>query len=117
MKTVTLTLAQFMSAGTERYGSEIRHWRFRCPACGHVQSMEDFRPFKSQGATADDVRFNCVGRFLGAKRKAFGGHGPGPCDYTTGGLFNITPLTISTDEGDKHAFDFADQPLTGLTTP
>lgn len=111
MTTLTLTLAQFMAAGTARYGPEIRTWKFRCPVCGHVQSIEDFRPFKGRGATADDVRFNCLGRFAGPKRRAFGGDGPGPCDYTTGGLFNVTPLTITTDEGPKHSFDFADQPL------
>jgi hypothetical protein len=110
-KTTTLSFLEFMRAGTARYGPDIAGWKFRCPVCGHVQSINDFRPFKDQGATADDVRFNCLGRFLPTCRKAFGGNGPGPCDYTTGGLFNVTPLTIKTDTGPVHSFDFADQPL------
>lgn len=82
-------------------------WRFVCPACGHVQAVEDFRPYKAQGVTADTARFNCIGRYAGAKRRAFGGAGPGPCDYTSGGLLDIRPVVVVTPDGEIKTFAFA----------
>lgn len=105
----TLTLDEFTAEGQRRFGPSQLKWKFVCPACGHVQAVEDFRPYKAQGATAETARFNCIGRYSGAKRKAFGGDGPGPCDYTSGGLFNISPLTVTDNEGKilGRSFDFA----------
>lgn len=104
----TMTLAEWKEEGTRRFGHDQLKWRFVCPACGHTQAVEDFRPFKPQGATAEDARFNCIGRFSGDKRRAFGGNGPGPCDYTSGGLFDIRPLAITMPDGSTiRSFAFA----------
>jgi hypothetical protein len=102
-------LAEWLSEGERRFGPDRLKWRFICPVCGHVEAVEDFRPFKATGATAESAYFNCIGRYAGPKRRAFGGDGPGPCDYTTGGLFNISPVTI-TETGGKPAssFEFAE---------
>ena len=102
------TVAEWVARGTELFGGDMLEWKFVCPACGHVQAVKDFLPFKDRGASPDSARFNCVGRYAGAARIAFGGSGDGPCDYTSGGLFNISPLLITDESGKEHvAFDFA----------
>ena len=96
------TFADWEAEGTRRFGVDRLRWRFLCPACGHSQAVEDFRPFKSEGVTADTARFNCIGRYVGPKRKAFGGTGPGPCDFTGGGLLDIRPWMVVDSEGKPH---------------
>ncbi len=104
-----MTIAEWSKEGAKRFGESQLQWVFVCPACGHKQKPIDFRPYKAEGATAETGRFNCIGRFSGAKRRAFGGKGEGPCDYTGGGLFNIMPMTVVLPNGEEiRAFDFAE---------
>jgi hypothetical protein len=115
-----LTLKEWLAAGKERYGDDMKQWKFRCPSCGYVQCPEDFRQFKEQGATPDDARFNCIGRYVANSKKAFGNKafkkGEGPCDYTGGGLFRLGPLTVKPEGGPgMSSFDFADRPLANAT--
>jgi hypothetical protein len=111
------TLGEWLAEGERRFGPDQIKWRFKCPACGHVQAVEDFRPFKSQGGvTAETARFNCIGRYAGAKRRAFGDDGPGPCDYTSGGLLDLRPVIVLADGQEVRSFDFADpDPAPGVT--
>jgi hypothetical protein len=93
-----------------RYG-EWRNVLFRCPICGHVAGVEEYiNAHAPDGA----IGFSCIGRFTGAKRKAFGGSGDGPCDYAGGGLFPVNPVHLIDEKDGKHLmeiFDFADRPL------
>ena len=105
------TFADWEAEGVRRFGEDRLAWRFVCPACGHSQAVVDFRPFKAQGVTANTAYFNCIGRYTGAKRKAFGGRGPGPCDFTGGGLLDIRPWTVVDTEGTpRRSFAFAEVP-------
>jgi len=113
-----ITFDDWEAEGQRLFGEDRLKWRFQCPACGHVQAVEDFRPYKSQGATADTARFNCIGRYSVAKRRAFGGEGAGPCDYTSGGLFDIRPLTVVMPGGEEiRTFDFAPSSDSRVTKP
>jgi hypothetical protein len=94
MTVTSISLAEWYIEGARLFGTNSLKWKFVCPACGHVQAVEDFRPFKSQGATVETARLNCIGRYSGPKRRAFGDDGPGPCDYTSGGLSDLRPVTI-----------------------
>lgn len=113
MSTRRIQYADWLAEGRERFGGESPlKWRFKCPACGHVQAVEDFRPYKAQGATAETARFNCIGRYSGANPNAgLSGKGnqPGPCNYTSGGLFDLRPVTVITESGaEVRSFEFAD---------
>lgn len=108
-----MTIDEWMAEGTRRFGPDQFKWRFVCPACGHVQAVEDFRPYKASGATAETAHFNCIGRYAGADANAGlsgTGKAKGPCNYTSGGLFDLRPLTIITADGDVKVFAFADVP-------
>lgn len=96
-----LTVEQYLCEGMRRFGKDITKWKFVCPACGHVASVQDY---KNAGAPEGAVGHSCIGRWTGANRSAFGEAGPGPCDYAGGGLFTIAPVIV---EG-MHFFAFAD---------
>lgn len=110
-RTRTLTREDWLAEGKRRFGVEA-DFRFVCPICKNGQSVRDFEAFKAQGAKADHAYKYCIGRLVGAKRQAFGGDGPGPCDYASGGLFNLNPVlvTYTGDDGTQRAiavFEFA----------
>ncbi len=108
MSASEITLAEWQAEGRRLFGESELKWRFECPACGHVQAVEDFRPFKDHGVTAETARFNCIGRYAGLRRRWLGGKGEGPCDYTSGGLFDIRPVTVLLPSGEKiRTFEFA----------
>lgn len=103
----TMTHAEWVAEGTRRFGGDWMAWRFVCPACGHVASTLDW---KKAGAPIGAVGISCIGRWLGSQRQAFGGEGPGPCDYAGFGLFRIAPITVRHDNGDEvPAFAFAEE--------
>jgi hypothetical protein len=90
-----------------RFGQHPSGWRFKCPCCGHVQSMQDF---KDLGVDVNLAYFNCVGRHDGKHMDVDMGTKPGPCNYTGGGLFNLNPVAVKHPEtgGTVHVFAFAD---------
>lgn len=111
-KIIEMTKKEWEAKGERLYGKDRWNWKFRCPACGHVQCIGDFQKFKCQGATPDDAYFNCIGRFDGHIKTNMGTK-PGPCNYTTGGLFNISPIKVHDGEREHSCFDFADEEKNG----
>lgn len=105
-----LTLEEWMAEGTRRFGQDMFHWKFVCPSCGNVQTPEDFRQHKDRGATPDSARFNCIGRYVADRKVYQMCEGGQPCNYTSGGLFNIAPWTVINAEGkDQSCFAFAEE--------
>lgn len=108
----TMTIEEWRALGAKRFGDDYRHWRFVCPSCHHVASVEDWN---SAGAPEGAVAFSCVGRYGGGSgEKTFKQRG-GPCDYAGGGLFKLNPITVIDAEGKEHSvFDFAPATDMGL---
>jgi hypothetical protein len=97
----TMTLDEWRTEGKHRFGSDPMQWRFVCPSCGHVASVEDW---KNAGAPETAVAFSCIGRWLPNPQSIF--EKPGPCNYAGGGLFGLNPVRI---EGRPSAvFSFAE---------
>ena len=96
---------EWNAEGILKFGPDQMEWRFVCPGCGHVASVQDW---KNAGAPSSAVAFSCVGRWTeGAKE--FGSPGPGPCNYAGGGLFRLNPVMVTGDHGKQHGlFEFAD---------
>lgn len=96
------TVDEFTAEAVKRFGPDKMKWQFVCPACGHVQSAEDY---KAAGAPPNAVGFSCVGRWIEGSRGCFD-DGPGPCDYAGGGLIRMHKLEI-----DGHScFELAESP-------
>lgn len=102
----SVTAAEWREEAERLFGPDPLKWRFRCPACGHVATVQDW---KDAGAPEGAVAFSCVGRWAGAKREAFA-KGEGPCNYAGGGLFAINPIRVVDGDNEHCVFEFA--PLT-----
>jgi hypothetical protein len=101
---INLTLEEWEAKGQKLFGKDKMQWKFICPVCGNVQSVMDFKKYKDKGATPSDAYFNCIGRFNGSRNTIM--DKKSPCDYTTGGLFNLSPICIEKDGEKVWAFDF-----------
>lgn len=99
-----MTRAEWMQAGTALFGADTALWRFRCPACGYVASVKDWR---NAGAEEGMIAFSCIGRLRPSPRDAFMAGGPGPCNYAGGGLFRLNPVDV---DGER-VFAFAESAL------
>jgi len=101
------------------YGENLRDWKFRCPFCEKVMSGLDY---KNAGVPVDEIGgvigYSCLGRFLKEKNSAMFSSKDKKqknglyCDYTTGGLFNFSPICVIDEKGEEHwRMDFADSLL------
>ena len=94
--------ANWLKEGTRLYGPDMLDWRLKCPACGHVQTLREFR----DAGVEEERAFTCC-----ASRFGFGGRPD--CKWTTGGLLRIGGVyVIRPDFVPILAFAFADtEPL------
>lgn len=104
------TKEEWMNKGRELFGENMLKWKFVCSSCGNIQSSEEFREFKEQGATPADAYFNCIGRYIDISKDAFSDNKP--CNYTMGGLITLAKTVVIDEKGKEHfVFEFADQPV------
>jgi len=102
------TLAEWHAEAERRFGASYQDWKFVCPACGHVQKVIDFRPYKDAGANPNSAYQECIGRYEGVPRSATKESGKGPCDYAGYGLIDLCPVTVVMEDGREiKVFDFA----------
>lgn len=108
LKSRRISAAQWNAEGEARFGPDRMAWYFTCPMCGNRANARDYHAVNApEGA----VGFSCVGRWVKNRpvRKAFGGSGPGPCDYAGGGLFCVNPVIVEKPDGETVTFfEFAD---------
>lgn len=97
------TEAEWKAEGGRLFGNDTLGWRFECPSCGHVAAVADW---DAAGAPRSAVAFSCVGRWTDSKA-TIRQRGKGPCNYTGGGLLQLNPVIVVTDEGESNVFAFA----------
>jgi hypothetical protein len=102
----TITEVNWRKKGEKLFGKNALKWKFVCPVCGNIQMPEDFKKYKDKGAKLSDAYFNCIGRFSEGKGTLLNKK-ESPCDYTSGGLLNMSPVSVVDKQGKKHfVFDF-----------
>lgn len=80
-----IDVEDFRRIATETFGAPDQ-WRFRCPQCGHVQSIASVKEHDTE-PNRDNftwITFSCEGRFV----PGFG------CNWTLGGLFKIHTVEV-----------------------
>ena len=112
MATVTIsrmTYGEWLQEGERRFGADRLKWKFVCPSCGHVQAVEDFRPHKAAGASAESALQECIGRYQGAKG-AFDSAKFKPCNYALFGLFRLEHVEVVVEGQTEpvRVFEFAE---------
>lgn len=99
--------ADWVKEAERRFGKDAMKWSFKCPSCGHVATVADY---KAAGASQAQVAFNCIGRHAGGDDvveifQADKGQG---CNYTQGGLFTLARTLVQMEDGSEvPVFDFA----------
>jgi hypothetical protein len=79
-----------------RFGDDAKKWAFVCPACGNIQTCQDFIDLKIESPESK-VYFNCIGRYT----KTSG------CDWSIGGLLKINKQTVIKDGKAFPVFEMA----------
>ena len=102
-----LTHDEWLAEATSLFGEDPKKWRFVCPACGYVQSIQDFldRTKLTKKEIGTQIGFSCIGRHDGHRNVDMGTK-PGPCNYAGGGLFRLNPVIVMMDGKENDVFDF-----------
>jgi hypothetical protein len=84
---------QWLTLGQTLFGQDKMQWKFKCPCCGHIASVQDY---KKAGASESAVGFSCVGRWLEVRKEAFDDKDKRkiPCNYAGGGLIQLNPVDV-----------------------
>jgi len=113
----TMTQDEFLAEARKRFGPKVRDWKFVCPACGTVQSVQQLL---DAGLSKEDVQsvigYSCIGRFTnqdggGIEAKHRGEPWNKGCNWTLGGLLRIHTLEVDCGDGEmRPAFELAEPP-------
>ena len=113
---------EFLAEAKARFGDKARNWKFVCPACGTMQSVQQLQDaVVASGGTKDDVHryiaFSCIGRFnnqgdAGISAKNKGQPWDKGCNWTLGGLLRIHTLEVLIDGKPRPTFELAEASLT-----
>lgn len=112
---ITQTLQEWLDEGKRRFGADITKWKFKCPACGHVASGQDFKEFN---ADPNDMYQICIGRVNG-KGTSNGkdeGYGCNWAAYVLFGNLGKGRTIITPENKEVQVFDFADEQEKGVET-
>jgi hypothetical protein len=83
---IEMTHAEWIAEAERRFGMDAKTWRFVCPSCKHVASVQDW---KDAGAGEGEVAFSCT--------------------YAGGGLFRLNPVQVKMPDGNvRQTFAFAE---------
>lgn len=94
------SVEDWQAEAVRRFGPDQMKWKFMCPSCGHVASIQDW---KDAGGTEGEVAFSCIGRHIKGSGDIL--NKKKPCNYAGGGLFRLNPVSIQgIPDG---VFDFA----------
>jgi hypothetical protein len=100
-----IPVADWLAEGEKLFGNDRKLWKFRCPNCGHVQSVADFielREKKISDVHPETAYFSCIGRFdTRIKKVGEVGNKISPCNYTNGGLFCLTRIFVINTDGSR----------------
>lgn len=112
-----IPVKDWLAEGERLFGTDMKQWKWKCPNCGHVQSIADFLELKKLGIIKAEtdvgtlVYYSCIGRFdtrIPEKDVGTLSDKKSPCNYTNGGLFCLTNIFIINESGKQiPVFEFA----------
>lgn len=110
-----MTLEEWQTKAKLLFGDDPLFWEFKCPSCGHKQSLRDFIVIGLLRKQADNyIAFSCIGHFRqtdpDAHVVAFGEFDLGwGCKYVGGKVPNVSPIELVIDEDQvRPTFAFAE---------
>lgn len=111
-----IPLEDWLAEGERLFGPDKKQWKWKCPNCGHVQSIADFielRDLKILDPKFDPGQvayYSCIGRFdtrIPEEDVGQIGDKKSPCNYTLCGLFVFAKTFVVNESGSHPVFEFA----------
>lgn len=112
-----IPVKDWLAEGERLFGTDRKLWKWKCPNCGHVQSMADFIELREKKVSEVDpstAYFSCIGRFDSRIPEKdvgtiFDKIKKNPCNYTLGGLFCFANTFVIHESGERiPVFEFAE---------
>lgn len=104
MKILTL---EVFHAELKAQGVSRDDYAFKCPMCSTIQSSRDFIK-ANVGTDFDSIQkhlgFNCIGRFTGKTSPSVEKGKNHGCNWSLGGLFDLSKLEVLTPDGVHHPY-------------
>lgn len=90
-----MTQDEFLAEAKKRFGESTRCWKFVCPMCGTVQSVQQLLD-----AVHGYIGYSCIGRFTGMGDEGIAAHNRGEpwdggCNWTLGGFLRCHTLEVT----------------------
>lgn len=104
------SVEEWKAEGEKLFGKDIKKWKYKCPMCGHIASVQDFLDSgaKDLDEAANAAYVECIGRYTG-KGSPKKGDSSG-CNWAAYGFFGIpnggSVVLTGRDEG-RQVFEFA----------
>lgn len=102
------SLDEWRAKAKELFGGNARSWKFKCPACGKVSSVQEYIDAGLKPEDAGNAAYQeCIGRYTGSSSPK---EGEQPCNWSAYGLFGTLGkgVMVVTPEGKEiEVFDFA----------
>lgn len=106
-KKKVMTRQEWLEEGNRRFGADFMNWKFQCPMCEHIASIQEF---KDIGADPNCAYQECIGRYIGKgspKKDDSSG-----CNWVAYGLLGIPNgkgIIVISESGEigTECFDFA----------
>ncbi len=103
------TRQEWLEEGKQKYGKDFKRWKFKCPACKHISSVQEFIDAGADGSSAYQ---ECIGRVNGKGEDGMKGKDKGyGCNWAAYGLFGTLGkgrIVVTEDKKEVGVFDFAD---------
>lgn len=102
------TIEDWREEGKTLFGLPAAKWKFKCPMCGKVYSVQEF---VDAGGDPNGAYQECIGRHKGAGAPGSPDGNPDGCNWAAYGLFGIPNnkgrLILNPDGDVTEVFDFA----------
>lgn len=85
------TVEEWRAEGKRLFGGDFMKWRFKCPRCGNVATVQEFKDAGAKGA--DAACTCCIGRYVSDRG----------CDCAAFGLLDICDVHVN----GQPVFEFA----------
>lgn len=106
----------WLKEGKERFGEDPKAWKFVCPNCGNIQTIQDFIDLRDHDIEVQDAQvayYSCIGRYDTRIPRAKIGTLGDPkeyCNYTLGGLITLNKTVVIDGKGkENRVFEFAEK--------
>lgn len=102
-------VGEWLAEGKRRFGDDVTAWRFVCPMCGKVYSVQEFIDAGGKGGPNGAYQ-ECIGRYKGAGSPGAKDGNPDGCNWVAYGLLGTCGkgrVILTTDGWAVEVFHFA----------